>query len=110
MNTRMSGLIATLLALATACVLLVALAGCESKVTQANFDQITNGMTLGEVEKLLGSGTLDEQPAGVNISAGGVGDGAKASKDQVYMWKDGSAQVVVTFTDGKVVQKRQTGL
>jgi hypothetical protein len=86
------------------------LAGCDTKITQANYDKVTVGMTLGEVQRLLGSGTLDAQPGGVNISAGGVGDAAKGSTDQTYTWRDGPAEIVITFADGKVVQKRASGL
>jgi len=110
MNTRLTGLVGTARALAAACILLVGLAGCESKVTQANYDQVNVGMTLGEVEKLLGSGTLDAQPAGVNISSGGVGDVSRASKEQTYTWRDGSSEIIISFADGKVAQKRQSGL
>jgi hypothetical protein len=110
MNTPFTGFAATARALAAACILLVGLAACESKITKTNYDQVQTGMTKVEVEKLLGSGTLDEQPAGVSISSSGVGDVANASKDQTYTWKDKGVQVIITFTDGKVVQKRQTGL
>lgn len=110
MKTSLTGFTGTARALAAACVLLLGLAGCESKVTKSNFDAVQVGMSQRDVEKLLGSGTLDEQPAAVNISSGGVGDVAKGSRDQTYTWKDGSATIVITFTDGKVAQKRQTGL
>jgi hypothetical protein len=98
------------IAIMLGCSLLASLAGCESKITKTNYDQITTGMTLGEVEKLLGSGTLDAQPGAVSISSAGVADTAKGSNEQTYTWRDGSAEVIITFTDGKVVQKRQSGL
>ncbi len=88
MNTRLIGFGVSVRALAAACMLVIGLAGCESKVTQVNYDQVTVGMTMGEVERLLGSGTLDAQPAGVSISSAGVGDIAAGSKEETYTWRE----------------------
>lgn len=91
-----------LLALAAASVL--TLAACENKVTIANYDQVTNGMSLGEVEKLLGKGADDTPSAGYGVSGGGVMS-ATASPEKVYVWKTDHLTVTVNFKDGKVVQK-----
>lgn len=79
------------------------LVACEQKITAANFDKITNGMTLGQVENMLGSGE-DVTASGVSISYGGVAD-VKKSPEKTMIWKGKSITVTVVFKDGKVVQK-----
>lgn len=82
----------------------ILLAACDNKVTQANFDQIQTGMSLGQVEKLLGKGTDDTPSAGYGVSGGGVMS-TTTSPEKVYVWKTPDLTVTVTFKDGKVVQK-----
>ena len=45
--------------LALVLLLCLAVPACKSKVTKANFDKIKEGMTLAEVEKILGKGTKE---------------------------------------------------
>jgi len=78
------------------------IAGCGSKVTKSNFDRIKDGMAMDEVEKILGEGT---KQAGGSLSIGGV----DLSGD-LYVWEDGGKKITVSFKDGKVVGKVQTGL
>ncbi|HUS92147.1 MAG TPA: hypothetical protein VM695_09880 [Phycisphaerae bacterium] len=79
------------------------LAGCGgSKVTKGNFDQIKNGMTVAEVEGVLGKGV---EQAGGGVSVGGVDLSGKS-----MVWKDGTKKIVVTFANGKVMAKVQEGL
>lgn len=84
---------------------LLLLVACEQKITDANYTKITNGMTLSQVEKLLGgSGTDDTSPAGINITGGGVAS-SSAAKESTYVWKGKSMTIQVIFKDGKVVNK-----
>lgn len=83
---------------------LLLLSGCEEKITQTNFDKITNGMSLTEVERLLGSGTDDTPAAGYGVSSGGV-LGSKAAEEKVYVWKGKGFRIIVKMKDGKVVEK-----
>ncbi len=80
------------------------LVACEQKITQANFDQITNGMTLTQVERLLGSGTDDTPAAGYGISGAGALS-SKPAEEKTYVWKGKGFRIVVKFKDGKVVEK-----
>jgi hypothetical protein len=84
------------------------LSGCESKVTSENFDKVNNGMSLSQVEGILGSGTDDTASGGFGVSSGGVLD-SKANPEKVYVWREGGLQIQVVFKDGKVVQKSKTG-
>ncbi len=76
--------------------------GKVSKVSKSNFDKVTNGMTLAEVEGILGKGT---ESAG---AAGAVGDLTGSAKSVV--WKDGDKSITVNFLNDKVAVKTQTGL
>lgn len=84
---------------------------CEAKLTRANYDKIKNGMSLAEVQTLLGgSGTEDSSPAGMTVSGAGIAGTSKASNDKTYVWKENGVEIIVTFAEGKVVQFRQVGL
>ena len=70
------------------------LAGCGGKVTKSNFDQIKTGMTVAEVEGILGKAT-DTKSGAVNLP-GIAGSGS------IMTWKDGEKTIAVTFANGKV--------
>lgn len=76
--------------------------GCGSKVTKDNYDKIKEGMTLKQVEDILGKG---EAQAGGGVEVPGVSASAK-----VYQWSDGDKTITVTFLNDKVTAKAQTGL
>jgi hypothetical protein len=75
--------------------------GC-GKVNQKNYDKITDGMTLDEVQDILGKGTLETG------AAGALGDIAGSGK--VMKWGDEKKSITVTFANDKVVGKTQQGL
>lgn len=80
------------------------LVGCQKKVSRDNASKISEGMTLAAVTKILGSGEKEEGATGTDISSAGIMDSkANASTDEVYVWKDGAAQIAITFRGGKVV-------
>lgn len=81
----------------------VLLGACEQKVTLTNYDKIGNGMSLSQVQNILGSGE-DATASGTSISYGGVAD-SKTSNEKTMVFKGGSLTVTVIFKDGKVVQK-----
>ncbi len=109
LHLALAGFARRLLPIVGALAMLVAIAGCESKITQASYDKIQNGMSLSEVKKILGGDGIDETPSGTSITGAGVGD-SRAAAQNVYRWKDGSKYIVVTFRDGKVTSKVQEGL
>jgi hypothetical protein len=87
--------------LSLAVVLLVAVAGC-AKVTLENYEKVTNGMTLAEVEDILGRGTVE---------AGGGGTlGDLSLSGKVVRWGSDEKHIKVTFVNDKVVAKAQQGL
>jgi len=81
----------------------VMLAGCGgSKVTKDNFDKIKTGMTVAEVEAILGKGTETQS------AAGAIGDLAGSAK--TITWKDGDKTITVNFLNDKVATTASTGL
>lgn len=87
------------------------LSACEkSKVNTVNYDKVTTGMTLSQVQNILGSGTDETPAAGYGVSGSGV-LGSKAAPETTYVWKssDGGT-ITVIFKDGKMVQKSKAGL
>jgi hypothetical protein len=95
-------------AILLACLLLPA---CQSKVTKANFDKVKEGMTLEEVEKVLGKGSK-ETGDGSNV-AGQFGvaipSAPTSGGGDVYTWENSSSTIRLTFRDGKLVHKHATG-
>jgi hypothetical protein len=93
--------------LALVCIVLlglgvITLAGCGSKVTKSNFDQVTNGMTLAQVEAILGKGT---ESTGMFSAIGNL-----AGSGKFVTWKDGEKTITITFVNDKVVLKAASGL
>ncbi len=87
------------------------LIGCEGKLTPESYAKIKKGMTLVEVQKILGSsGEEDSSPTGMSISGGAVMGSSKESKDRIYLWKEEGITITVVIADGKVVDFRQAGL
>jgi hypothetical protein len=81
--------------------MLLFLSGC-SKVSQSNYDKIENGMTVSQVEAILGKG---KEASGVG---GAIGDLAGSAK--VITWGDDKKSITVTFVNDKVTLKAQKGL
>ncbi len=85
------------------------LVACEKKVTLDNFNSVNVGMTLSEVEMLLGAGTR-QVVEGASISGAGVLGGAAQNSLDTYTWREGTKEISVTLKDGKVISKSHAGL
>ena len=81
--------------------MLLFFSGC-SKVSQSNYDKIENGMTVSQVEAILGKGK-EESSVG-----GAIGNLAGSAK--VITWGDDKKSITVTFVNDKVTLKAQKGL
>ena len=79
--------------IAVAALLAVLLVACGSKLTQENFNKISNGMPYAEVVKLLGEPTSSEGGGAFGITAGSS------------IWKDDKHQIIVLFVNEKVTSK-----
>ena len=77
-----------------AALLLLALAGCGSKINEENFARIEDGMTEKQVFEILGKPTETS-------SVGALGVSGSAA-----VWKDEDARISVQFVNGKVRLKQ----
>ncbi len=90
-----------LIGVALLALVLVVLSGC-SKVTRSNYDKIENGMTVSQVENILGTGT---EKAGIGGAIGNL-----AGSGKVMTWGDDKKSITITFVNDKVVAKAEQGL
>lgn len=90
------------------------LVGCgESQgVTRKNYDKIYLGMSLADVEKLLGQGQEEVDfamaPGGRTMMVPGIG-GVLAGAN-VYSWQEEGKVIRIVFVKGRLSTKTQTGL
>jgi hypothetical protein len=102
MTRRLRGMVLVLLV----CLLVPA---CKSKVTKANFDKISEGMTLSEVEAILGEGAKQSDGAGIPAQFGVHVQGTN-TRAEIYVWESGDKSITLTFRDGKVVHRDERNL
>lgn len=88
---------------------LAAIAGCGDKCTDENFDKISRGMNLDQVEAIMGGSGESEDRGGSTISGGGVIGGSKEAQTRTYSWKSGEKRVIVELKDDKVIRKQKVG-
>ncbi|TWU06521.1 hypothetical protein [Stieleria varia] len=82
---------------------LLLFAGCGGNpITKDNYTEVKTGMTLDEVESILGPGT---EQASSDASFGGI---AIDMKNMV--WQNEDKIISITFSHGKVKAKSQIGL
>lgn len=97
-----------------AVVAVFALSGCEQRVTSDNLALVKTGMTIDQVQDILGKGSELAEPNN-SVAAGMVGSipGAGQRKQQVdrrvFQWKEDRREITVTFENGKVVDKGSFG-
>jgi hypothetical protein len=83
--------------------------GCGDKVTDENFDRITVGMSLDQVQTFMGEGE-SEDVGGVSISGAGILGGSPAvSKTKTFSWKSGNKAIIIETREEKVITKRKLG-
>lgn len=83
---------------------LIFLASCSGKINKDNYNKITNGMTISQVESILGKG---ESLASSNVDLGDYGGNISS---EVITWEDGTNIISITFSNGEVMSKAQSGL
>ena len=100
----MSALRTTALALA-ACLAATMLTGCAGKITKSNYEKVRTGMTVAQVEDILGKGS---EQAGIGGALGTLAGSVK-----IVCWtegENGSKKITITFVNDKVVAKLEAGL
>ena len=77
--------------------------GCGgNRITKDNYAEVKTGMTLDEVESILGPGT---EQASSDASFGGISIDMKS-----MVWQDEDKIISIIFSHGKVQSKSQIGL
>jgi Domain of Unknown Function with PDB structure (DUF3862) len=79
--------------LASALAVAVLLVACGSRISQENYNRITDGMAYADVVKILGEPTSSESRGALGITAG------------TAQWKDGAHQITIIFINEKVSSK-----
>lgn len=80
------------------------LLSCTSDINKTNYDKISNGMSVSQVENILGKG---ESQASSNVDLGEFGGNIS---NEIITWQSGSKIISITFTNGRVEAKAQVGL
>ena len=80
------------------------LSSCSGKINSENYEKISNGMSKSQVESILGKG---ESQASSNVDLGEYGGNISS---EVMTWQSGLSVISITFSNGKVMSKAQTGL
>ncbi len=94
------------LALALIGIALLGATGCESKITKANFDKIQDGMTLDQVQQILGEGKQRGDGSGVAAQFGvDVGGARGGSNTEMFTWESDKHTITVHFVGGVVKAK-----
>ncbi len=98
-------------------ILAASIAGCgDQRINKANYEKLAKGMTLKEVEAILGPGTKQSQgdgsgmglQVGVDVTMGGQ---SSTRRTDTYEWESGARKITV-FMDasGKVAEIHSKGL
>ncbi len=80
------------------------LVSCSGNLNKDNYEKISNGMSVSEVESILGKG---ESQASSNVDLGEYGGNISS---EVMTWQSGTKVISITFSNGKVMAKAQNGL
>jgi hypothetical protein len=88
-------------ALAVTLVLAATLGACSHQLTVENYDALKAGMTLEQVEALLGSGELVEGGSAA-MDRAGVSGGK-------FRWTEGDREVTVHFFEGRLRSRTKYG-
>jgi hypothetical protein len=80
------------------------LVSCSGNLNKDNYEKISNGMSVSQVESILGKG---ESQASSNVDLGEYGGNISS---EVMTWQSGTKVISITFSNGKVMAKAQNGL
>lgn len=83
-------------------IFVTAIVGCGKRLSMNAYDRIENGMSVSDVESILGQGT---EQASSDTGYGGISMSGK-----VLVWQDGHRIISITFLNDQVLAKAQVGL
>ena len=82
----------------------VILIGCSGKIYKGNYSKIFNGMSISQVESILGEGESNAS------SSADLGEYGGNISSEVMTWQSGMKVITISFSNGKVMTKAQYGL
>jgi len=87
------------------------LTACEQKLTDTAYEALTPGMSLSQVERVLGGSGDEDSQGGYGIDASGLGSRSKGTpaNEKTYIWKEKDRLIRVTFRDDKMIDKGRSG-
>jgi hypothetical protein len=86
------------------------LTGCKSKITKVNYDKISEGMSLEEVEKILGEGTKLGIASAATVHGVDLPGARPIGGGDTYIWESDYKKITIIFDKDKVKWKDSTGL
>jgi len=94
------------ISLLLASVALVVAAGCGSKISEANYYRVQNGMDEAAVDDLLGPAHRETIEAGAATSPAAT----RAEDRKIKTWSRGWLTLTVVFEGGRVVSRTAEGI
>jgi hypothetical protein len=86
------------------------LSGCKSKITKANYDKIAEGMSLEEVEGILGEGFKLGIASSATVHGVDLPGARPIGGGDTYIWETDYKKITIIFVHDKVKWKDSTGL
>ncbi len=82
----------------------------SSKITKENFDKLKLGMTLEDVQDILGEGSRQGDPSSGVAAQFGVNLAPSGSREEMYIWESGKKKITIYFRTGQMTRKDAEGL
>jgi hypothetical protein len=86
------------------------LAGCGSKISEANYYRVQHGMSEDAVEDLLGPAHEETSQRPATAATTATTTSSQPASRKLKVWKRGGLAIRVTFDDGKVVSRSAEGI
>ena len=92
------------------CLLTLLLAGCGSKISEANYYRVQLGMSEDAVEDLLGPAHEETSEGPTTTATTAPTTSSQPGPRKLKVWRRGPLTIRVTFEDGKVVSRSAQGI
>ena len=89
---------------------LLTLAGCGSKISEANYYRVQHGMSEDAVEDLLGPAHEESTQGATTTTTTAPTTSSQSPPRKIKVWKREGLTIRVTFEDGKVVSRSAEGI
>jgi hypothetical protein len=87
----------------------LALGGCAD-ISEESFERIQVGMTITQVQDIMGTEGRREEQRGFSIGASGIsGSTSTANRDETFTWESGRQRIIVHTRNGVVLSKAKEG-